>query len=120
MTSMPTACWPSRNGTRTICEDVDFGHGRAVCHDSLHFSARVREIRLGRIKATIWSNETQNGSRYNVHISRLYEDGTQWKDSTSFGRDDLLVVAKVADEACSWVCQQRHVIGFLRAIFLRR
>ena len=66
----------------------------------------VHEIRLGRIKATIWNNETQNGTRHNVNISRLYKDGDQWKDSTSFGRDDLLVVAKVADEACSWIYQQ--------------
>ena len=73
----------------------------------------VHEIRLGRIKATIWANETQNGSRdnvsttrHNVNITRLYKDGDQWEDSASFGRDDLLVVAKVADEACSWIYQQ--------------
>ena len=63
----------------------------------------VHEIRLGRIKVAIWENETENGSRHNVSISRLYKDGDQWKDSTSFGRDDLLLVAKIADLAHSWI-----------------
>ena len=63
----------------------------------------VHEVRLGRIKAAIWENETQNGSRHNVTISRLYRDGEQWKDSTSFGRDDLPLVAKVVDQAHSWI-----------------
>lgn len=63
----------------------------------------VHEVRLGRIKAAIWENETQNGTRHNVTITRLYKDGDQWKDSTSFGRDDLPILAKVADMAHTWI-----------------
>ncbi|HRA90453.1 MAG TPA: hypothetical protein PK992_20345 [Planctomycetaceae bacterium] len=66
----------------------------------------AHEIRLGRIKAAIWENETQNGTRHNVKVTRLYKDGNTWKDSDSFGRDDLLVVAKVLDLAHSWIFQQ--------------
>ena len=59
----------------------------------------VHEIRMGRIRAAIWENETQNGTRHNVTLSRLYkDDDDEWKDSTSFGRDDLPLVAKVADK----------------------
>jgi hypothetical protein len=29
----------------------------------------VHEIRLGRIRAAIWENETQNGTRHNVTLS---------------------------------------------------
>src|SRR6478609_8006200 len=67
----------------------------------------VHEIRIGRIRAAIWMNETENGVRHNVTISRLYRDEQQgqWKDSTSFGRDDLPLVAKVADQAHSWIYQ---------------
>ena len=36
-------------------------------------------------------------------ISRLWKDGIQWKDSTSFGRDDLPLVAKIADMAHTWI-----------------
>ena len=53
----------------------------------------VHEIRIGRIKATIWENEPPNGTRHNLTVSRLYKDGDEWKDSTSFGRDDLPLVA---------------------------
>ena len=63
----------------------------------------VHEVRLGRIRAAIWANETQNGMRHNVTLSRIYKDGEDWKDSTSFGRDDLPLVAKVLDQAHSWI-----------------
>lgn len=66
----------------------------------------VHEIRLGRIRAAIWENETQQGTRHNVTLSRLYKDGEEWKDSPSFGRDDLPLVAKVADQAHLWIFQQ--------------
>lgn len=67
----------------------------------------VHEIRIGRTRAAIWVNETEHGVRHNVTISRLYRDEQQgqWKDSTSFGRDDLPLVAKVADQAHSWIYQ---------------
>ena len=66
----------------------------------------VHEIRFGRIRAAIWQNETEAGTRHNVTISRLYKDGDDWKDSTSFGRDDLPLVAKVCDQAHSWIFEQ--------------
>lgn len=66
----------------------------------------VHEVRLGRIKAAIWENSTENGTRHNVTVSRLYKDGDVWKDSTSFGRDDLPLVAKVADLAHTWIFEQ--------------
>lgn len=68
----------------------------------------VHEIRMGRVRAAIWVNETDNGVRHNVTFSRLYRDeqNDQWKDSTSFGRDDLPLIAKVADQAFLWIYQQ--------------
>lgn len=66
----------------------------------------VHEIRLGRIKAAIWENGTDNGTRHNVTVSRLYKEGDQWKDSTSFGRDDLPLLEKVVDQAHTWIFTQ--------------
>ncbi len=63
----------------------------------------VHEVRLGSIKAAIWSNDTTMGTRYNVTLARLYKDGDQWKSSDSFGRDDLPLVGKVADLAHTWI-----------------
>jgi len=69
-------------------------------------AAPVHEIRLGRIRAAIWENETQNGVRHNVTVSRLYKDGDEWRDSNSFGRDDLPLVRKVLDRCHSWIFDQ--------------
>ncbi|MEM9410506.1 MAG: hypothetical protein AAGA30_05300 [Planctomycetota bacterium] len=68
----------------------------------------AHEVRLGRIKATIWANETEKGTRYNVSIVRIYKDGDDWKEATSFGREELLLVAKVADMAHTWIYQQKE------------
>src|ERR1700733_9362610 len=63
----------------------------------------AHEIRLGRIRAAIWENQGDNGAWYNVTLSRNYKDGDEWKSSASFGRDELLTLAKVADLANTWI-----------------
>jgi hypothetical protein len=63
----------------------------------------VQEIRLGKIKAAIWINETDKGVFYNFTLSRLYKDGEEWRNSLSFGRDDLLIASKALDRAHSWI-----------------
>ena len=68
----------------------------------------AHEVRLGAIKATIWKNDTGNGVRFNTTFTRLYRDGSKWNNTNSFGRDDLLIVGKVADQAHSWICEQRQ------------
>ncbi|MCX6917639.1 MAG: hypothetical protein NT167_32160 [Verrucomicrobia bacterium] len=68
----------------------------------------IHEVRLGSIKAAVWKNETEAGVRYNVTFSRLYKDGEQWGSTESFGRDDLLLLAKVADQAHSWIHAQNQ------------
>ena len=62
----------------------------------------ISEVRIGRVKATIWRNGTDEQPRHNVTFSRLYKDDAgEWKSAQSFGRNDLLVLAKVADLAHS-------------------
>ena len=63
----------------------------------------VHEVRLGLIKAAIWENSAGENLRYNVTFSRIYKNDTEWKTSDAFGRDDLLVLAKVADQAHTWI-----------------
>jgi hypothetical protein len=71
----------------------------------------VHEIRLGRIKAAVWANDTENGVRHSVTLSRIYKDGNEWKSTDSFGREDLPLVCKVADQAHSWIYQLAHEEG---------
>ena len=66
----------------------------------------AHQVRLGSIKAAIWKNDTGSGVRFNTTFSRLYRDGETWQSTDSFGRDDLLLLAKVADQAHSWICEQ--------------
>ena len=62
----------------------------------------VHEVRIGRIKAVVWP--VDGGRFLSTTISRIYKDGATWKESSSFGRDDLLLVAKVADMTHTWIC----------------
>jgi len=66
----------------------------------------VEEVRFGNIKSAIWRNESQNGPWFNVTLQRIYrnEDG-EWTSTASFGRDDLLLLAKVANATHSRVLE---------------
>ena len=75
-------------------------------------SKPAHEVRAGRIKATCWLNEDKDGRPwYSVTVTRSYKDGEgNWKQATSFGRDDLLVVAECARLA--WLfCSQQSANG---------
>ena len=68
-------------------------------------SARpVHTIRHRSLKVSIWRNDTEKGPVYNVTIVRGYRrDGEEWKDSHSFGYDDLPIIAKLLDDAHSFI-----------------
>ena len=63
-------------------------------------------VRIGAVKAAIWQNQAGDRTRYNVTFSKSYRDAEgQWKTTHSFGRNDLLVLAKVADQAHSRIVE---------------
>jgi len=43
--------------------------------------------------------------RYNVTFERLHHQEGEWRSTGSFGRDDLLLLGKVADLAQSWLIE---------------
>ena len=63
----------------------------------------VHEIKLSRLVAAIWRNENKDSAWYNVTFERSYRDEEELKSSQSFGRDDLLLLAKIANEAHSLI-----------------
>jgi hypothetical protein len=67
----------------------------------------VHEIRHRNIRAVIWKNQTAKGAMYDVQVTRSYRDGDTWRDSHSFGYDDLLVVAKLMYDAHSAITMLR-------------
>ena len=68
----------------------------------------VHTIRHRNIKATIWKNQTTKGPMYDVRITRSYRNGDEWRDTTSFGYDDLMNVAKLLADAHSYITALRE------------
>lgn len=68
-------------------------------------------FRFGRIQAAVWERKTEAGSFYSVTFRRSYQEEGKWHDTDSFGRDDLLLVAKLADQAHTWICQKLSAVG---------
>jgi len=64
-------------------------------------------IRFGLIKGSIWRNQTRAGERFTITVVRIFKNGAHWTESTRFGGDDLLLVAKVCDLAHSWIFDHR-------------
>ncbi len=65
----------------------------------------VAKIRMGVVAAAIWRNLDQEGRAwYSVTLERSYRDKSDdWQHTNSFGRNELLTVAKVANIAHSRV-----------------
>jgi hypothetical protein len=66
----------------------------------------IHKIRHGAVSASIWRQETDKGPLFNVTFQRSYKDGDVWKNSTSFGRNNLLVVSLIAARAFEWIGSQ--------------
>ena len=66
----------------------------------------VHRIRHGAVNASIWRKDTEKGPMFNVTFQRAYKDGDDWKNSTSFGRNNLLVVGLIAARAFEWIGNQ--------------
>ena len=91
----------TKNGTRDGCVTQEAAKRRPA-----------QTIRYCRLKAAIWRQESDKGSWYSVTFARAYRDQEgNWQSSGSFGRDDLLVLAKMADQAHSWIHRQIALDG---------
>ncbi len=63
----------------------------------------AHKLRLGLLSATIWDND----GRYSVDLSRSYKDADgQWRNTASFGHNDLLNLAKLSERAEIWISRQ--------------
>ncbi len=67
----------------------------------------VAEFKLGLVKAVVWRNETTVGPRHNVTFARLFRRDDQWHETSSFGRDDLPLVQRVAEQAHTFIFSQK-------------
>ena len=68
----------------------------------------VHEFRHRSLRVTVWKNDTAKGAMYNVTMSRMYRSNERWKDSQSFGHDDLMNLAKLLFDAHSYISSLRR------------
>ena len=71
----------------------------------------AKTFRVRNVRAAVWANPGEYGPLYSVQFSRGYKDGEEWKSTTSFGRDDLLVLAEVSRLAFHWIASQGGKAG---------
>jgi hypothetical protein len=76
--------------TATPASDTRRSTDRTPAPAGPAFSCRHRAL-----KAAVWKNSSENGDFYNVTVTRSYKDGETWKESSSFGFDDLLIVGEL-------------------------
>lgn len=61
------------------------------------------EIRRGLIKVRIRQRNSKSRRGYTVSIVRLYRNGSEWKESARFERDDIPLIRLVLDQAHTWI-----------------
>jgi hypothetical protein len=66
----------------------------------------VHKIRHGAVSASVWRTDTDKGPVFNVTFQRSYKDGDEWKNTASFGRNNLLVIGLMAARAFEWIANQ--------------
>lgn len=68
-----------------------------------------KELRSSSLKAVIWCNDTANGRMFNTQLVRVYrDDKDEWHETTSLGRDDLLLAAKLLDQAHTLIMREEE------------
>ena len=67
---------------------------------------KERKVPHEPIKAAVWENEGEQ-KFYSVTFARTYvDDDNKYHDTDSFGRDDLPLVAKLADQAHTFIFER--------------
>ena len=67
----------------------------------------IHSIRHKRLRAAIWENPSESGVFHNVTVTRSYKDGEEWRETQSFGYDDLPIVAKLLLDCHTFITQSR-------------
>ena len=68
--------------------------------------AELQALAEGRAEVAPVSRLSLSESKQMPALSSERRDGEQWQSTDSFNRDDLLILAKVADQAHSWIFAQ--------------
>lgn len=104
------ARWPSKTTNTMKTSNQRFGSNPSSPRASAsgNGSAPVKTLRLGRLKAAVWENGADDRTYHNVKFARTYlDENKKFQDSDSFGREDLLLLAKLADQVHTFICERQ-------------
>ena len=69
----------------------------------------VKSFRLRGISASVFENTAKTKDRevtfHKVSLQRTYRDGDEWKNTTSFGRDDLPIARLLLEQAWQFILE---------------
>jgi hypothetical protein len=68
----------------------------------------AEKFRDGGIEVAVWRNESDKGPWFSVTSSMSYKQGEEWKQSDNFGKDDILPLCKLLDQAHTFIVSQQQ------------
>ena len=63
----------------------------------------VHTLSYGTVQVTIWQNESELGTFFNVGIDRIYNKNNSWEKSRYFSQYDLCLLSKAILDAHTWI-----------------
>lgn len=74
-------------------------------------SQPAHKIRVGNLHVTIWRNTNRDKGTtfYTLDPARSYKQGDEtWKETTSLGQDEALIMAELLRQAWAWIARQQQ------------
>ena len=68
----------------------------------------VHKLRYGNVSAAVWANNSSAGYFFNTTFCRVYKDGDEWCESSSFEDRDLPNLMKAAADIHTWIMQRKQ------------
>jgi hypothetical protein len=71
----------------------------------------AHKIRVGNLQVVIWrnTNNDKGTTWYSADPVRSYKNGDEtWKETTSLGTDDILIMAELLRQAWAWIGRQQQ------------
>ena len=62
--------------------------------------APVFQKRIGAIRATVWENEVEGRSYFNINLVRRFKDGDEWRDTPTLNNSGDALAAIDALRRC--------------------
>jgi hypothetical protein len=91
------------------CRKASVGEAGNLRKKEIIMSKPAHKIRIGVLQVTIWRNQSEKGIWYSIIPARSYKQGDEiWKETDSLNADDLLPMAKLLDQAHTWIMHQQQ------------